>query len=203
MRPLTRLYSETPILEFGPNALRAVQNWWVEEGACRMTVNTRISKALRALKWAASRELISGETVYALSCVEPLRKGRTKARDYPPVSPVPWHQVEPVLEVVQPQIRAMILLLWNTGARPGEACKIRGCEIDTSKTPWVWTPEHHKTAYRGRRRVIYIGPEGRKVLKEWLRKKPPRLPVQPPGSRDPAARERPRNRKLRSFYRSD
>jgi hypothetical protein len=41
-----------------------------------------------------------------------------------------------------------------TGCRPGEACVVRREDIDTGGTVWLYKPKHHKTAWRGKSRVI-------------------------------------------------
>jgi len=56
-----------------------------------------------------------------------------------------------------------------TGMRPGEACNLRSCDLDTSGRVWVYTPESHKTEHHGRERRIYLGPQAQKVLTPWLR----------------------------------
>ena len=38
------------------------------------------------------------------------------------------------------------------------------CLIDTSKPVWTYCPKHHKTAHKGKKRVIVIGPQAQQVL---------------------------------------
>lgn len=33
---------------------------------------------------------------------------------------------------------------------------------------WLYTPTSHKTAHRGKKRTIYIGPRAQAILKPWL-----------------------------------
>jgi hypothetical protein len=47
MGPLAELYGHTPAGEFGPLALRAVQDALVKSGLCRTTVNARVERKLR------------------------------------------------------------------------------------------------------------------------------------------------------------
>ena len=61
----------------------------------------------------------------------------------------------------------MIELQLVTGMRPGEACRIRPCDIDTTGEVWVYRPRRHKGEHRGKLRAIAIGPKGRAVLERF------------------------------------
>jgi integrase len=52
--------------------------------------------------------------------------------------------------------------------RPGEVCRLRPCDVDRSGPVWLYRPGRHKTAYRGRERVVPIGPKAQAVLTCWL-----------------------------------
>jgi integrase len=62
--------------------------------------------------------------------------------------------------------------------RPGEVIIMRGIDLDMAGKVWVYRPGsdqgaegQHKTAWRGHRRVILIGPKGQELLRPWLRLK--------------------------------
>ena len=74
----------------------------------------------------------------------------------------------------------IVLLMWWTGARPGEACRLTGHEIDRSgrlkiqggdvlAIPGVWSyrPTAHKGSHAGRARIILLGPKAQAVLGKW------------------------------------
>jgi integrase len=77
--------------------------------------------------------------------------------------------VEAVRPFVSRQVWAMIQLQLLTGARPGEVCIMRSCDIDVSGRVWIYTPESHKTEHHDRPRRIYLGPKAVDVVKPWLR----------------------------------
>lgn len=52
--------------------------------------------------------------------------------------------------------------------RPGEACGLRFAEVDRAGDVWLYRPAEHKTAYRGKGRVIPIGPKARALLLAFL-----------------------------------
>ncbi len=89
IKPMRELYAETLAVEFGPRALAAVRQRMVELGWCRSLVNHQIDRIRRAMKWAASEELIPVTTYEALRTLAGLRRGRTEAKESEPVKPVP------------------------------------------------------------------------------------------------------------------
>ena len=99
----------------------------------------------------------------------PLKRGRCNVREAAPVTAVPEELIEPALEHVVPQVKAMIQLQMLTGMRPGEVVIMRSCDIDRSGKVWEYRPESHKTEHHGRPRVVYFGPRAQKVLKPWLK----------------------------------
>jgi integrase len=96
-----------------------------------------------------------------------LAAGRTNAPEPEPVGPVDEAHYRAALPFVRPQVRALLELLAVTGMRPGEACRIRPCDIDTSAAVWVYRPPHHKTKWRGKDRAVPLGSKARAILKEF------------------------------------
>jgi integrase len=168
LRPLRELYGHTPARDFGPLALKAVRQRMVEAGQCRNVVNQRIGRVKRMFRWGASEELVPAAVVQALATVAGLPKGRSPARESEPVQPVPEPLVEAVLPLVLPPVRAMIRLQLLTGMRPGEACAMRPCDIDMTGATWLYRPALHKTAWRGKGRVIALGPKAQAIVREFL-----------------------------------
>jgi integrase len=62
----------------------------------------------------------------------------------------------------------MIRLQQLTGARGGEICIMRPCDIDRSGKIWLYKPVDHKTAHYGYDRTIYIGPRAQQELMPFL-----------------------------------
>src|SRR5262249_55403936 len=145
----------------------AVRQTWVSAGLARSEVNRRTNMARRIFRWAASEELIPATVPVALDTVEGLKKGRTLARETEPVEPVDPAVVAPTLPFVSRQVRGLIRFMSLTGCRPGEACRLRRCDIDTTGEVWLFRPGHHKNAHRGKARVIAIGPAAQALLDEF------------------------------------
>jgi integrase len=56
-----------------------------------------------------------------------------------------------------------------TGMRPGEACILRGCDLDVTGNVWIYRPSSHKTQNHGHERTVFIGPQAQGVIRPWLK----------------------------------
>jgi hypothetical protein len=172
LRPVRKLYGLTPAREFGPLALRSVREDMVRSGLARSSINDRVNRIRRAFRWAASLELVPASVVVALGTVAGLQKGRSEAREASPTEPVPIDRVEATLPHLPRPVACMVRLQLLTGMRPGEACAMRGRDLRRGDPDWTYEPGSHKTAWRGRRRVIPLGPKSRAFLEGLLRADP-------------------------------
>ncbi len=167
MRPLRALYGRSAAAAFGPLALKAVMAEMAKTLA-RRTANQRAGVVKRLFRWAVGNELVPAGVYEALRAVEGLKRGRSAARETPPVRPVPDADVEATLPFVNPHVGGMVRFQRLTGARSGEVCIMRAADIDRTGPVWVYRPRQHKTAHRGRERVIFIGPKAQAVLAPFL-----------------------------------
>jgi integrase len=180
LRPVVGKYGHTLARDFGPLALKAVRQTWIEAGLARKYINQRVGRIVRAWAWGVENELLPASNWQALLAVKGLQAGRTTAKETPPVKPVSDAVFEATLpEIGSPQVRAMLELIRLTGARPGEVCIMRTADIDRTASPWEYRPQTHKTAHRGHERVISIGPRAQAVLADWLRADPEAFLFQP------------------------
>jgi integrase len=108
-----------------------------------------------------------------LRAVTALEKGRSNAKERPPVAEVPDQIVMVTIPQLSPEVGAMVRLQLLTAARPGEVCSIRPRDVDrTDPVCWHYRPESHKTQHLGRERLILIGPRAQEVLRPWLHRDP-------------------------------
>jgi integrase len=168
LRELKRLYGHTPAAQFGPLALKAVRQAFIDSGLCRNEVNRRTGLVVRFFRWCVENELVPASVHHGLKAVSGLRKGRTDVRESEPVGPVPDAFVDAIRPHVAPQVWAMVEIQRLTGMRPGEVTTLRACDLDTSGAEWVYTPASHKTEHRGKRRTVYLGPRTQAVVRPWL-----------------------------------
>ena len=86
------------------------------------------------------------------------------------MKPVDPAHVAATLPHLSTHLRVAVELQLLTGMRPGEACGLTLAEVERVGPLWVYRPAEHKTAHRGRQRVIPIGPKARAVLVAFLQR---------------------------------
>lgn len=187
LRILRLHHGNEPAIAFGPKKLRdlrepmmrglpgdpaAPEDNWRRRGRrpwSRRTINDRIKLIRHVFKWAAGEELVPVDVFQALQCVEPLRAGKTEAAESRGRQPVQRSTIRRISRLVSPQVRALIRLQLLTGARPSELLGLRPVDIDTSNEDvWTATLDEHKTAWKGKGRVLYFGPRAQRVLNQFM-----------------------------------
>ncbi len=163
----------TDAAEFGPRKLKALQAVLVAQGLTRGGVNRRVAEIKRAFGWGVGEELVAVAVHQALLRVASLGKGRAAAPDPPPVRPVSAADVERTLPRLCRVVRDMVTLQLLTGARPGEICVLRPCDVTRDRDVWEYVPAAHKTEHLGRSRTVFLGPQAQAVLAPYLEGRPP------------------------------
>jgi integrase len=196
-RPLRRMYGSMLVADFKPAHLEALQealasgSWHTDAevealrrrkqpiGLARRTINARIERVRRLFRWGCSKELVASESLIKLEAVATLKANRSAARETPPVLPVDPVIVEatlPKMAVVPADIVRLLLL---SGARVGELCRLRSCDLDRSGPVWLYHVPRHKTQYLGHTRTIAFGPRAQVILRQYLRDDPDALVFSP------------------------
>jgi integrase len=174
IRIVRSLYEFEPASNIGPAELRQIRRTMLKYGArknrpwSRQYVNEQISRVKKMYKWLAAEPLIPVTVYQALLLVNGLRCGEEEARETDPVLPVDDLIVDATLQHLPDTVADMVQLQRKTGMRPAEVCSLRPCEVDRSGDVWLYQPKQHKTAYRGRERVIFIGPLAQSILLRYL-----------------------------------
>jgi integrase len=168
VRALRELYAALPVAEFSPMKLKAVRQGWVNAGLSRSECNRRTNLVRRIFKWASAEELAPTGVYQGLLVVAGLQKGRTPARETEPVGPVHDDVVDATLPFMNRHVRGLVEFQRYTGCRPEEACGVRRCDLDVTGPVWLYRPVRHKTAWRGKSRVIPVGPKAQEVLRPFL-----------------------------------
>jgi len=167
LRPLIKLFRSTLVSEFGPRKLAQIQDKMAEKHV-REKVNQHIGRIRRVFKYGVSHELVDDRVLFRLRTLEPLKRGRTKAKESEEVKAVPQEHIEAVLPYLTKPVAAMVQLQAITGMRPGEVLSMKLGEIDQSGDVWIYTPAHHKNSWRGKQRFIPIGPQARGILEPFI-----------------------------------
>ncbi len=173
LRPVVQRFGTIPVRDFGPRKLKQIREDMIQSGHVRTEINRRISRIKRMFTWGVSEEYVPPSVATALASVQGLRRGRSKAIEPDPVSPVDEDTVKATLPHMPPVVADMVRLQLLTGARPQEICSMRPCDVTQSdQGAWCYIPASHKTEHLGRQRRLYLGPQAQEILRPYLNRLP-------------------------------
>jgi integrase len=165
LRPVGERYGELPADELSPLKLVALQEELIERGWSRKYINRAICMVGRCYRWAKKMELVTADAEIRVRGIEGVRPGFMGVKDYDEIEPVSDEDVDRVLDELSPVWGDAVRIARLTGMRPGEVVRINAVEIDRSDpTCWMFSPRFHKTAHRGKKRHIAIGPKAIAIL---------------------------------------
>jgi len=179
MKYLKQHFGRVPIADFGPKKLDEFVEVLKAEPAknrhgrphqdnrtlTRTFINIAMSYVKAMFRWLVRKEIAAPSAAHALESVPALKAG--EGRDNKKKRPVAFRHFIRTIKHVTPQVRAMMLLQWLTGARASSVCQAKPEQFDTTIEPWVWRPRH-KTEARGHDLELFIGPKCRRVLRKFL-----------------------------------
>lgn len=169
LREIRELFSAFPAAEFGLRHLKAVRERMVENGLARVNVNARVAVIRAAFGWAAEEEMVPPAVAAGLKALKHLQAGRSAAKETEPRRPVSKEDVFATLPFLRPRLRALVLAMWHSGMRCGEAVQLRTCDVDMTGATWIFRPPRHKGAWRGKLREIDLGPKAQEALRPWVK----------------------------------
>jgi integrase len=140
----------------------------IDEGRARKSINKAAVLARQFFRWCVEEQLVDPSVLESLRAVQPLAPGRCGAPEGKPRGPADPAGVEKTLPFLPPAVRAIVHLLRLTGARPSELVALRPCDLGRSGGVWAFTLTAHKTAWKGKARVVHFGPQAQQELAAWL-----------------------------------
>lgn len=169
IRTLRKHHATTFLADFGPVALDELRNKMIGDlDWSRKYINKQVSRLVRMFVWAAEKELVEPSVPMALKALAGLKKGRSAARESAGVTCVDDAVVDATLQILPEMIADMVRFQRLTGARPGEVCSLRPCDLDKSADVWIYRPSAHKTEHHEKDRLIAIGPKAQRLLGRYL-----------------------------------
>lgn len=168
-RPLLALYGNSPADDFGPLKLRSVRQLMIDEkNLCRRTINKTIGRIRSIFRWGVSHEMVPASVLNSLEAVEPLKRGRTEARDPVKRRPVADTSIARVKKLVPERTADLIDLQLLCGARPGELLMLTSGMIDRTGDIWFARLADHKTVHHDQERVLVFGPRAQLILRKYI-----------------------------------
>ncbi len=154
---------DCPADKFTPARLVALRQLWVDDGQSVSTIAKKHNYILNAFRWAAQMDLVAATVWSALQTVQKLKPGRSACKQPRKVHPVERATIEAVMPFLSAQVAALVEFQWLTGCRSAEALTVTTAEIQGN----IYSPAKHKNAFRGKRRVIFLGPKSRELVTRW------------------------------------
>ena len=138
----------------------------------RTYCNTLVKAVKSAFFWALTQEppIITEARALALSKVAEL-KPSPKIRENKKRTKAPVEHFESLFPLLRPEVSAMFRLQFLHAMRSGEVCNIRPSMINFDYDEhgnWLYQPEKHKTAGRGKERTFVFWKESQEILKPHL-----------------------------------
>lgn len=166
---LGRQHGDQNVEAFGPVDLESFRDRLItDKDWSRKHLNKQITRVIGMFKWGAKKEICSAAVHAQLAALGGLKKGRTNARETAGVKSVEDARIDLTLPFVPEIVADMVRFQRLTGARPGEVCSMRPCDIDRSDEVWVYSPDEHKTEHHEKDRCVFIGPKAQRVLRPYL-----------------------------------
>lgn len=170
---LGKKHGRRPIEAFGPVDLEEFREWLIDEKDwARKNLNKQIVRLIAMFKWAVKKELCGPAAHQQLAALGGLKKGRTRARETPGVTCVDDETVDKTIPALPEIVADMVRFQRLTGARPGEVCSLRPCDLDRSGDVWLYRPAGHKTEHQDRERLVVVGPRAQQLLAPYLTREP-------------------------------
>lgn len=176
---LLELFRDLPATKVDALVVKRVREAMVERKLCRRTVNDRMQRIQRMVRWAAEERLVPPSVHHEVKLVSPLKPGRGGAHDNPPRMAVSIEHVEAAKKHLPKPLVALVDFMLLTGARCGEAVQLASRYIDRTKDVWEFRPPKHKGEWRGHARVVLIGPKAQAALLPFVREEPDRAWFRP------------------------
>lgn len=138
LRLLRQMDGSTRVAQYGPKRLRLLREAMISGDPAatpprkpwsRTTVNDRVRIVVAVFRWGVTQEMVPAAVADALGMLEPLKRGRSRAKEGKKVGPVPEFLLEATMQYLPSPVRAMVRLQLLTGARRARSS---GCAGATS-----------------------------------------------------------------------
>jgi integrase len=169
LKPLTELYVDFYVEDFGPLQFKAVRDAHLQDkNRSRGYVNGLMARVLRFLKWAVGEGVAPSSIYESCKCVAPLKRGKCSAKESDPVEPVDLSLVNATLPFMTQVLADMVRFQLATACRSGELIQITPAMVDRTSSVWIIEMDRHKTANSGKDRTLYLGPKAQAILAPYL-----------------------------------
>lgn len=143
--------------------VRAWLDQLAAERLSRCYVNACLAKVRRFIRWSADLDYLPISICEELRLVLPLAAFRTRATEPAPRAELSDDDLAAIALHLPLWARNVVQLLKLTGARPGELLELSNAEVHIDSRPRL-TPLQHKSAHRGKSRLIALCPAAVRIV---------------------------------------
>ncbi len=166
------LYGLTDAEDFDVLRLRTVREAMIRKGWSRSFINKQVKRLRMVIRWAVGWKLVSQTLADSLKTVESLEAGETDAPESAPRGAVRAEHIEAVRPFLTERYRDIIDLICLTGARSGEIIGLTTGMIERTGDVWRCELAKHKTAHKGKSRVLFFNAKAQLILRKYLKPDP-------------------------------
>lgn len=159
---------EVSVANFTPKMFKRVRDAMIAAGNSRRYINQQHGRIVAMLSFGVEHELVPPNVPMAIRQVKRLRRGKSAAKERPPVKPVPDDHLLAAIDQMPDELAVMVQLQLLMGCRPGELWVMTPASIDRLGDTWNYRPEAHKNTWREKERVITVGPHAQELLAPYL-----------------------------------
>lgn len=166
-----KLFGPWPAAGFSPACYDTLRKAMQKQGLASTTIAHYLRRVRVMLRWAAQLHLVAPQVIYLIESAPSLPSADVRKPEQ--VKGVSDADFQATLQFISPKVRDMLLIQRMTGMRPGEIRLMRASEVDTSTDIWVYSPSRHKTAHRGKTRIVGLNREAMRILEQHLKQARP------------------------------
>jgi integrase len=172
-RLLVDCFPYAEINDIDGETLEKYQRFLAEERKyARSQCNRFVKLVKRVFDWASRQKppIISEARAFAIGKVPKLLPS-PRIRENKKRKPCPIKYVDSCFPLLRPVIADILRIESIQGMRPGEPCYIKPCDIDFDfdGVNWLYMPDNHKTASRGKERPFVFCRATQEILTPYLR----------------------------------
>ncbi len=170
LAPLLDVCVAVLVSEFKPSDLKTTRQEMIARGWSRRHINHCVRRIKAMFTWGTEEELVPAAVAGAVRMVKALGEGRDPAvKEKPEVEAVSDETLEKIRPFLSPLAADVVQVMCLCGCRPSELKQITVEAIDrTDPACWTCPVKEHKTAYKGRPRVLYFNPTCQAAMAPWM-----------------------------------
>lgn len=180
LEPVSNLFGNCPVSEFGPRSLVAIRTHLIQRKQVRTGINRQLGRIKKFFRWCCEQEIAPPDLHHKLTCVSGLYTGQEGVREAEKKIPASIDSIREIIPFTSPTVAAMMRTQYLCGMRPGEVCIMRRCDLSMDGETWLYYPQRHKTQWRNFSLVKALPKSAQRIVSAAMNCNPLAYIFQPP-----------------------